>query len=118
MSRTIDVSTIRHLPVPAEHAFDACLAAIAQRRAVGQERDQGAYLIVDRPYCVAFEWHAANAARADVVTVALIDADPGCKIKVTQQLDVEHASDAERVRKDWARMLGGMSRALRARACA
>jgi len=73
---------------------------------------------VTLPLCVASDWHAASAARADVVTLALTDPDPGCKIKVTQQLDVEHASDAERVRKDWARMLDGMSRALRARACA
>ncbi|MBN9474485.1 MAG: hypothetical protein J0H72_10575 [Burkholderiales bacterium] len=116
MSRTIDVCTVRHLPAPTESVFDACMAALAQRRTDGEAGCPDNYLIMDRPYCLAFEWHAADAPRADLVTVALIDAEPGCKIKVTQQLDIDRAAEAERVRKDWARMLAIMSRTLRARA--
>ena len=75
MSRTIDVCTVRHLPAPTESVFDACMAALAQRRTDGEAGCPDNYLIMDRPYCLAFEWHAADAPRADLVTVALIDAE-------------------------------------------
>ena len=143
---TIDVSTIKHFPVPAERVFDAWISPAAvrgwfgpglgelvrveidarergtffftQRRTDGNAEHWGQYLIVDRPYCLAFTWNVAGMERADVVTVALLAAEAGCKVKVTHQMDARHAEYADRTRKGWARMLEAMGRTLRTEAWA
>ncbi|MDX3905512.1 MAG: SRPBCC domain-containing protein [Pigmentiphaga sp.] len=144
-ARTIDVPTIRHFPTPADRVFDAWISPaeirgwfgpglgeltrleidaheggsffITQRRTHGEVGHWGQYLIVDRPYCLAFTWNVTGAQHADIVTVALLATDAGCKVKVTHQLDASTGA-AGPTRKGWARMLDAMCRVLRAEACA
>lgn len=138
---TIRLVVSRQFDAPPEAAFDAWLDAesvaqwlfrtpgsviehvsiaprvgggfeVFERRGATLAQHFGAYVALDRPHLLAFDFRTGPDEPATRVTLAFEARDGGCLVTLTHDMDAAWAAYAERAKAGWSGILDQLAQAL------